>query len=69
MSKHKKMNKKRKLNKFVVAMSDDEILTIYSTDEYPSTIYDTWFYFEKTPYNEEYLININLVKYIKKVTE
>lgn len=71
MSKSSKKDKKnkKKLNKFIIALSDDEILTLYSSEEYPSTIYDTWFYFEKTSHNEEYLVNINMVKYIKLAKE
>lgn len=61
-----KKGKQKKLNKFTVALTDDEIITVYTKDEYPSTIYDTWFYFEKTEHNAEYLINIGSVKYIKK---
>ena len=71
MSKIGKKDKKnkKKLNKSIIALSDDEILTLYSSEEYPSTIYDAWLYFEKTSHNDEYLVNINMVKYIKLAKE
>lgn len=63
-----KSKKAKKLYQFIVVMTDDEVLDLWTEDHDLSILSEIWLYFEKNEKNpDSFYINMNNVKYVRAV--
>jgi len=63
-----KSKKAKKLYKFIVVLTDDEVMELWTEDRDLEIVGEMWLFFEKNDKNpDNFYINQNNVKYVRAV--